>query len=418
MKPRCPAPQAWTLNGICPYFTMFPLSFPFSLLRNHATPGALVLDPFCGRGTTLFAARILGLPSYGMDSNPVAVAITRSKLAKTTPACIIDEAERILSNEPEADIPRGEFWDWSYSPNVLRDLCRLRSALIREASSETRQALIGILLGALHGPIRKSEPSYFSNQCTRTFAPKPGYATKFWKSKRQTPPDVDVLDLIIRRAARYFGPPVPAASGTVILADSRNPESFDIIADESVDWVITSPPYYGMRTYLPDQWLRLWFLGGADHVDYRQDGQLTHSGQEDFAKQLSLVWQNAAKFCRRGARMVIRFGAINDRKADPITLLRNSLAKTPWRITTIRTAGTASRGRRQALHFSRETNAPLGEYDVWAALRSPPRRRNPMVSRSVLRNASNGRRGAPIPAVIEDLSGEDHPRTPKPVPRS
>ena len=26
--------------------------------------------------------------------------------------------------------------------------------------------------------------------------------------------------------------------------------------------VITSPPYLGMRTYLPDQWLRYWALGG------------------------------------------------------------------------------------------------------------------------------------------------------------
>src|SRR5262249_14425531 len=40
------------LNGVCPYFTMFPLAFPFAVLRRHAAPGDLVLDPFCGRGTT------------------------------------------------------------------------------------------------------------------------------------------------------------------------------------------------------------------------------------------------------------------------------------------------------------------------------------------------------------------------------
>ncbi len=31
--------------------------------------------------------------------------------------------------------------------------------------------------------------------------------------------------------------------------------------DEDVDMIITSLPYYSMRTYLPDQWIRLWFLG-------------------------------------------------------------------------------------------------------------------------------------------------------------
>lgn len=40
-----------------------------------------------------------------------------------------------------------------------------------------------------------------------------------------------------------------------------------------------SPPYYGMRTYLPDQWLRLWFLGGPDYVEH----QLKHSGAVSFA---------------------------------------------------------------------------------------------------------------------------------------
>ncbi len=39
------------LNTICPYYTMFPLSFPFRVL-NGAQPSEWVLDPFCGSGTT------------------------------------------------------------------------------------------------------------------------------------------------------------------------------------------------------------------------------------------------------------------------------------------------------------------------------------------------------------------------------
>ena len=44
------------LNGICPYFTMFPLDFPLGILGRRAKPDDRVLDPFCGRGTTNFAA--------------------------------------------------------------------------------------------------------------------------------------------------------------------------------------------------------------------------------------------------------------------------------------------------------------------------------------------------------------------------
>src|SRR4051812_34354595 len=85
-----------SLNAICPYFTMFPLEFPFGILKRGARPGEVVLDPFAGRGTTLYAARLLGMPAYGIDSNPVAVAISEAKLANTTPARIVRSARAIL----------------------------------------------------------------------------------------------------------------------------------------------------------------------------------------------------------------------------------------------------------------------------------------------------------------------------------
>ncbi len=64
----------------CPYYTMFPLDFPLRYLSN-ARPGEWVVDPFCGRETTLYAARLRGLPSVGVDISPVAVAIAQAMLA-------------------------------------------------------------------------------------------------------------------------------------------------------------------------------------------------------------------------------------------------------------------------------------------------------------------------------------------------
>src|SRR5258708_39580682 len=72
------------LNAICPYFTMFPLWFPFKVLQ-AAKETDVVYDPFCGRGTTNYAARLLGIPSYGVDSNPVAHAIAQAKLIQVKP---------------------------------------------------------------------------------------------------------------------------------------------------------------------------------------------------------------------------------------------------------------------------------------------------------------------------------------------
>jgi hypothetical protein len=64
--------------------------------------------------------------------------------------------------------------------------------------------------------------------------------------------------------------------------------------------------------------------------------------------------------------MVIRFGGITDRRANPLDIVKKSLAGTRWRIQTILQAGTASAGKRQADAFLRKQSKPLTEYDVWA----------------------------------------------------
>lgn len=264
------------------------------------------------------------------------------------------------------EIPNGEFWSRAYHPDVLRSLCSLRAGLLERRSSMTRRALRAIVLGALHGPLQKTFPSYFSNQCPRTYAPKPAYAIRYWRKHRMMPPNLDVLAIIQRRADRYYNGNLPEGSGDVILGDSRDPAAF--AASGPFQWVITSPPYYGLRTYLQDQWLRNWFLGGPDTVDYSTPGQLSHSSAESFADQLRQVWENAAGVCRDGATLVIRFGGISDRNADPREVLAQSLHRTAWRLTRVNNAGHARHGRRQADAFLPVLSRPSTEHDFWACL--------------------------------------------------
>jgi len=358
------------LNGICPYFTMFPLEFPLNILRRSARDGDVVLDPFCGRGTTNFAARLVGLNSLGIDSSPVAAAITASKLAVVTVDEILAEAQQVITESVARHVPESEFWQWAYYPLVLDALCRFREAFLEDCSTPARVALRGIILGALHGPKQKTFPSYFSNQCPRTYAPKPAYATRFWRDRGLNPDPVDVLSIIERRAKRYYGL-LSGTTGSVRLADSRAVDALQPEEPETqFNWVITSPPYYGMRTYIPDQWLRNWFMGGPDAVDYSNHDQVVHSSPEDFAADLRQVWRNAADVSTDDAKMVIRFGGITDRRANPLELIKTSLNESGWGITTIRQAGSATEGKRQADSFLRTKTKPMVEYDVWSVRHS------------------------------------------------
>lgn len=351
-------PTALRLNAIAPYFTMFPLDFPLSVLQEGARAGERVLDPFCGRGTTNFAARLLGLESLGIDSNPVAVAITAAKLVSPSPEAILQEASLILARTTPKTLPQGEFWEWAYHPEVLTDLCRFRDAFLEDCSSPARLALRGILLGALHGPIYKT-PSYLSNQSPRTYAPKPAYAVRFWRSRGMRPPRVDILEVIERRARRYYAHPLPPM-GRVILGDSRQGDTFRDVW-EKFHWVVTSPPYLGMRTYVPDQWLRNWFLGGPESVQYSYSAQIAHSAPERFVNDLSRVWTNVAHHCVDGARMVVRFGGIGSKSIDPLEVFRESLRGTHWKVVESRPVPPAPTGRRQAETFQAKENPPVQE---------------------------------------------------------
>jgi hypothetical protein len=357
------------LNAICPYFTMFPLQFPLGVIERHAGARDTILDPFCGRGTSNFAARILGLSTVGIDSSPIAVAATAAKLVgHTRPEAIVSKAEQILSNGVQYEVPTGRFWSHAYRPSVLHSICKLRAALLQDCRSNTRKALRGILLGALHGPLHKDGgSSYFSNQAPRTYAPKPRYSVEFWAKHNLRAPKIDVLEIIRGRAYRYYGHALPLVTSRVKRADSRSLISLRSACKGSRPrLIVTSPPYYGLRTYVADQWLRNWFLGGPDHVDYKYGVQLSHRSKSEFITDLRTVWQNVATVSHKDALLVFRFGAINDRLVDPRELIIESLKETGWRLRTIVDAGTARSGKRQADTFANRPHNPVAEFDAWA----------------------------------------------------
>lgn len=360
--------RSTSLNGVCPYFTMFPLAFPLNVLTRARSQRHWVLDPFSGRGTTALASRVRGLPSCSVDSNPVASALSQAKLIAPRPSAILRAVHSMLEEvRVPKDVPDGPFWRLAFNSELLVTLCRLREALLANSTSASRIAARAILLGALHGPRTKGMPSYCSNQSPRTYAPKPTYAVRYWRKHKQKPPRVELFELITRRAERYYGPQLPVTEGAAFCADSRQQATFARLARiAKFHWIITSPPYYGMRTYMPDQWLRLWFLGGPEEVGYSQPRQLSHLSPSAFAAELRTVWQQARTVASDSARLVIRFGGINDRLAEPSAILRQSLCNTGWRIRTIRSAGFSSKGKRQALHFMNDALPPKEEYDLWA----------------------------------------------------
>lgn len=354
------------LNVVCPYYTMFPLAFPFEVLAG-AKAGEWVLDPFCGRGTTVYAARLLGLPTVGIDVDDVAVAVARAKLENSSAERVEARCHELLATVPvPTETPEGDFWRLAFHPATLNELCRLREALGTVDTSED-VLLRALVLGILHGPQAKKAPNYLSNQMPRTYATKPEAAVRYWRRHGNVPRRVVLEQAVARRARHVLAYVPPVVSGSVLRADARALVTIGSLPRFS--WVVTSPPYLGMRTYGPDQWLRHWFLGGPATVDYSRRDGLPYTPAEHFTRELGRVWAAVAAVCQAGATLAIRFGALPSVSTEPESVLRASLVASgaPWRVETIRSAGLSSAGRRQARQMQRAGEA-IEEIDVTCRL--------------------------------------------------
>jgi hypothetical protein len=360
--------KEYAFNAICPYYTMFPLEYPLRLIRRHKADASIVLDPFCGRGTTLYAARKLGLTAYGCDSSPIAAAIAQAKLASATIEEVVELGRTLVEKTPKA-IPDTPFFKRAFAKNALKQICSLREGLLDEERPTHASAILrAAALGCLHGPLLKGDgiPSYFSNQMPRTFASKPDYSLRFWKKKDLFPPSVDVMDVIEKKLLRISDLDSEAGGrlSNVKCADSRLRSSFRNVGKASL--TITSPPYYGMRTYIQDQWLRMWFVGGETEIDYETCDQLSHSSHSAFVTDLAKVWKNVHKHSIRGAHLYVRFGRLPSAKSDAKELMLNSLEEAAgWRLVSVRNASTADAGKRQANQMVRDSE-PLEEFDFHA----------------------------------------------------
>jgi len=124
-----------------------------------------------------------------------------------------------------------------------------------------------------------------------------------------------------------------------------------------------------MKTYLQDQWLRLWFLGGESQVDYAHpETQVTHSSADAFTADLRSVWSNLRTIAHSEARLIVRFGGINDRSVAPRDVFRASISESGWRIATIRDAKPVESGKRQQRQFGTSVRKPRPEIDAYCVL--------------------------------------------------
>ena len=246
----------------------FVLSFPPHLVQDYldrfdVRTSGTVLDPFCGTGTTLVECKKLGIGSVGIESNPIAHFASSVKV------------------------------DWSVEPSALDDYSDTVSAVTRESLEHNGiDGWSGLPLfasnGPSHFPMRGLSPERSKLLLKDSISPMPLHKTlvllsaidQHGDSQLQRYGRLALANALVHRIGNLkFGPEVGTGQikddapvldawidnmatiardvsllrdredvlSQVVRADSREVDL--VLEPDSVDTVITSPPYPNEKDY-------------------------------------------------------------------------------------------------------------------------------------------------------------------------
>jgi SAM-dependent methyltransferase len=211
-----------------------------------------VLDPIAGSGTVLAVARSKGHRAVGIDIDPLAVLISRVWTTAIDPAAVRDSAAAVLTRAKKrfktlssgaaypgcADRETRLFISYWFDGYARRQLAALALAIERVRDSVVRDVLwcgfSRLIVAKQAGASRAMDLAHSRPHRAFQYAPVKPF-TKFAHAVDR------VVDNCIDRAADNRGPATRIAEG-----DARSLP----LADETIDLVLTSPPYLNAIDYM------------------------------------------------------------------------------------------------------------------------------------------------------------------------
>ena len=250
------------LHSIHAFAAKFPAALPRHFIEGLSEPGETVLDPMAGSGSTLLEGWLLGRKVVGVDLDPLAIRQSRAKTTWVDPQVIEEAGQRVLAEARqrlELDSPleafreslsaaTGDFLDYWFFRETQQELAALVTS-VREDPSPTVRNLLEVLFSA----------TIVTKSGGVSRARDLAHSRPHRVSDKQPRSPFRMFETQLRQTVRAFET-LPDEGGNrshVLAADSRRLP----LGDDSVDLIVTSPPYANALDYMRAHKFSLVWLG-------------------------------------------------------------------------------------------------------------------------------------------------------------
>lgn len=192
-----------------------------------------ILDPFCGVGTTLLTAKNLGIQSVGVDASSLAVFVSKTKTDDYEQKDL-EDARAFLEKRLEP-VPPNIDWQFElFSPRAAFPKRNYNEILaLREAIEQEEEKVRNLLLLALLSILPQA-----------SLVLKDGGVLKIIKDKKALPAR-EIFKRRVKKMIRDLETQKTGYGPQIYLGDARGMD----VESESVDLVVTSPPYLNNIDY-------------------------------------------------------------------------------------------------------------------------------------------------------------------------
>ncbi len=298
--------QMHSMHYVISYRASFKPELPDYCIRRFSKSGDVVLDPFGGRGTTALQAALLGRTPWSSDINPLSARIVRAKLNPARLDEVVLALNDVDFRRPVTLTGYKDLFQPFYHPDTYRELLNLRNT-IKKRNDRVFEFIELVALSRLHG----HSPGFFSVYSFPQISVPPESQRSINARRHQEPDYRAVAPRIIRKAAQalrdgFTSQYLETISGArVETADARK---LNWAPDQSVDLIVTSPPFLDKVDYLTDNWLEMWF--SDVHPESCEENLVMCNSLEQWAMFIEDVMAEMLRVLKPGGHAVIEVGEV------------------------------------------------------------------------------------------------------------